>query len=80
MTLEEIRSSDKTFLLASELAEVLETDPNTIRWQAHNAPEKLGFPVIVMKSRVKIPRLPFLEFITALASPGREECIDASGA
>ena len=68
MTLDEIKSSDKPFLIASDLAAVLESDPNTIRWQAQHAPEKLGFPVVVMKSRVKIPRLPFLEFITSLAS------------
>ena len=68
MTLDEIRRSDKHFLLASEVAEVLGTNPNTIRLQAHCAPEMLGFPVIVMGRRVKIPRLPFLEFITTLVS------------
>lgn len=63
MTLDEIKSSDKHFLLASEVAEILGTNPNTVRLQAHCAPEMLGFPVIVMGSRVKIPRIPFLNFM-----------------
>lgn len=73
MTLEEIKDSKKPFLLASEVAEVLGTNPNTVRLQAHCAPEMLGFPVVVMKSRVKIPRIPFLNFML-----GQKELHDAS--
>lgn len=63
MTLEEIKKSDKLFLNAAEVAPVLSTNPNLIRWEAHNRPENLGFPVVVLKSRVKIPRLPFIDFL-----------------
>lgn len=70
LTLEDIRVSDKAFLLCSEVAPVLGSDPNTIRWQAHHAPEKLGFPVVVLRSRVKIPRIPFINFIL---DGGKEE-------
>jgi hypothetical protein len=60
MTLEEIEAIDKTMLLATDVAPFLECDDGVIRWQAQNEPEKLGFPVIVMGSRVKIPKEGFL--------------------
>ena len=63
MTLEAIKTTDKTFLKADEVAEVLECNPHGIRVQARTRPELLGFPVIVIGSRVKIPRLPFINYI-----------------
>ena len=63
MTLQEIQSSDKTWLNAADIAEAVESDPNDIRWQAQNNPDKLGYPVSVCKHRVKIPRLGFLYFV-----------------
>ena len=42
MTLEEIKKSDKLFLNAAEVAPVLSTNPNLIRWEAHNQPEIWG--------------------------------------
>lgn len=70
MTLLQMRESEKTFLTPGDVADVLETDPNTIRAQAQDDPSKLGFPVIVLCSRVKIPRLPFLKFIGELFPEG----------
>lgn len=61
MTLNEIKSSEKVFLNASDISEVLGCDPNYIRWMAHNEPEKLGFPVLVIKSRTRINRKLFLQ-------------------
>lgn len=61
-TLEEIEACEKNILDAADIAPYLETDPNMIRWQAHNEPEKLGFPVIVLKKRVKIPKAGFVSF------------------
>ena len=61
-TLAEIEACSKTILLASDVASYLETDPNLIRWQAQNEPEKLGFPVIVLGSRVKIPKDGFVSY------------------
>lgn len=63
MTLKEMRESNKVFLTCKDVSEVLESDPNTIRAQAHDDPKKLGFNVIVLCSYVKIPRRPFLKFI-----------------
>lgn len=63
MTLEEMESSKKIFLDVSDVSELLSCNPNTLRDQAHTNPTMLGFPVIVMGSRVKIPRAGFLHFM-----------------
>ena len=61
-TLEDIAALDKSMLLATDVASYLECDDGLIRWQAQNEPDKLGFPVIVMGSRVKIPKDSFIFF------------------
>ena len=63
MTLHDIEVINAEFLTAAQIAPILETDPNLIRYQAHNAPQKLGFPVVVLGTRVKIPKMPFLKFM-----------------
>ncbi len=63
MTLQEIKSSSKEVLTCQEVAPVLKCNPATLHMQAMEQPERLGFPVIVMGSRVKIPRKPFLNFM-----------------
>lgn len=63
MTLDEIRKSTKDVLTPADIAEVLGCDAQDIRVQARLAPEKLGFPIIIIKSRTKIPRVPFLRYM-----------------
>ena len=63
MTLDEIRNSTKEVLTPAEVAEVLGCDAQDVRIQARTAPERLGFPVIIIKSRTKIPRVPFLRYM-----------------
>jgi hypothetical protein len=63
MTLDEIKASDKSVLTPAEVAEVLGCDAQDVRIQARLSPEKLGFPVIIIKSRTKIPRIPFLRYM-----------------
>lgn len=63
MTLEEIKTSDKPFLLATDVAPLLGCNPHFIRRAAHEAPELLGFDVSVLGSRVLIPRKPFLRYL-----------------
>lgn len=63
MTLEEIRSSTKSVLTPADIAEVLGSDPQTIRTVAKERPEMLGFPVIRIGKMTKIPRLPFLAYL-----------------
>lgn len=62
MTIAEIKQSPSMWLTAAQIAEVLESDPADIRLQAKEDPSKLGFPVVVIGSRVKIPRRAFLAF------------------
>lgn len=63
MTLDEIRTSDKTFLTPADVSGVLAADAQSIRLQAREFPEALGFPVICVGNRTKIPRKPFLRFL-----------------
>lgn len=62
MTLEDIERIDKSFLTAVDVAPYIRCDPGTLRLAAHMAPQLLGFPVVVMGHRVKIPKLPFIQF------------------
>ena len=63
MTLKEIETSDKSILTASDVAELLNVNPHSLRMQAQSDPDKLGFPVVVIGTRVKIPRIAFLNFM-----------------
>jgi len=63
MTLEEIRTSDKTFLSPTDIAPLLGCHPYSISLAARDFPESLGFPVTRIGTRTKIPRLAFLRFI-----------------
>ena len=64
MTYEEMLKSDKAFLLTEDVAELLGCKPHSINVQAQQDPAKLGFPVCVTGSRVRIPRLGFLHWMT----------------
>lgn len=66
MTFEEIRASDKAMLTAEDIAPVLGCNPQSIRLQAQEDPSKLGFPVVVVGKRNRIPREPFIQFMTQL--------------
>jgi len=63
MTLSEIKASKEIFLTPNDIATVLGSDAQTIRDMAKTDQAKLGFPVTVVGSRVKIPRKPFLKWI-----------------
>lgn len=64
MTYEEMLVSDKAFLLTEDVAELLGCKAHSINVQAQQDPAKLGFPVCVTGSRVRIPRLGFLHWMT----------------
>ena len=63
MTLEEIQSSQKLYLTPADIAPILHCDPQCIREQAKQDPAKLGFPIIILGHRTRIPRIPFLKFL-----------------
>ena len=64
MTLKEIQDYDRDFLTPEQAAPVLGCDAQGLRIWAKKRPHDLGFPVCVVGSRVKIPRRPFIKFIT----------------
>ena len=63
MTFDEIQRSDKDFLTPEDVREVLGCMPYTINLQAKENPAKLGFPVSVLGTRVRIPRLAFIHWM-----------------
>lgn len=60
--LSDIERIDREFLLAKDIAPALGVDPQDIRGQAQVDSTKLGFPVIVTGTRVRIPKEAFLFF------------------
>lgn len=63
MTLADIEALDKAFLVPTDVAPYLGVDPYNINVQAQKDPLKLGFPVVVIGSRVKIPKQAFINFM-----------------
>lgn len=65
--LENIKSLDRTMITPALAAEVIGCDPHFIRLAARQKPELLGFPVIVVGTRTKIPRIPFIRYVEGSA-------------
>ena len=65
-TLQTLEAIDREWLTPAQVAAALHWDAHAIRMQAREDPKKLGFPVVVYRSRVKIPKRPFLSFMQAL--------------
>lgn len=63
MTLNDIRNLDREYLVPREVASVLGCDQYGINIAAKQCPERLGFNVAVIGSRVKIPRLAFIRWM-----------------
>ena len=73
MTLQDLKAMSKTMLTPAEAAQIIGCDPQLIRIAAREKPELLGFPVIAVGTRTKIPRLPFLQFVEGKANTNEEE-------
>ena len=58
-----VMESQSATITPEAAASVLGCTPNSLRQAARQRPELLGFPVIVMGSKTKIPRIPFLRFL-----------------
>lgn len=63
MTVDEIKTCDREYLIPSEIAPLLGVDPQDIRVSAKQCPERLGFNVAVIGTRTKIPRRAFLRWL-----------------
>lgn len=63
MTLEELEAVPREWLTCAQVAPVLGAKTWNIHDQAVTDPALLGFPVVVIKSRVKIPKIAFIKFM-----------------
>lgn len=73
MTLEEMRASSETMLTPAQVAGVLGCAPYAINVQAKADAAKLGFPVCVTGTRVRIPRRAFLHWLEFGNTPMTKE-------
>lgn len=63
MTLQELGEIHDEVLTPEQVAPIVKLNPHSIRIAARENPAGLGFPVIRAGTRVKIPRLAFLEYM-----------------
>ena len=63
MTLEEIEALETEVLTPEIVSKVLERNPQSIRVQAAECPERLGFNVICIGKTTIIPKRAFLAFM-----------------
>lgn len=63
MSIDDLKSVTSAFITPKVAAQFLGCDPHWLRLVARQQPERLGFPVCCIRSRVKIPRLPFIKFL-----------------
>lgn len=71
-TLEEVEKLGKNMLSVMDICEYLETDPHvlreTIRKDKKRHTDSLGFPVMVLGNRIKIPREAFVAAMRGAAN------------
>lgn len=63
MTLSDIKNMEQDVITPSVAAQVLKCDPHWIRVAAKQNKSLLGFPVVLIGSRVKIPRVAFIRYM-----------------
>lgn len=65
MTMAEVARMDKVFLTPTEAASLLGCDPYWISLMAKTEEGRkgLGFPVVRIRSRTKVLRIPFLRYL-----------------
>jgi len=71
-TLKDVEAYTEEFLTPKDVAKVLGCDAQTIRVQANRCPERLGFPVSIIGTRVKIPKEAFLRFMRGDLKPNEQ--------
>ena len=62
-TLDEIKAMDRDMITPAIASGVVGCDPYYISVQAKEDPAALGFPVCVVGTRTKIPRLAFIRWV-----------------
>lgn len=70
MTIDPTHTPATPYLTAAEVAAILHCDPQLLRRQARQDAHSLGFPVLVIGRRVRIPRAAFIRYIEEVCSGG----------
>lgn len=60
MTIQEIKATEKPFLTCADIAPAIGSDPHALRLEARKPNSRLGFPVLLIGTRVKIPTAGFV--------------------
>ena len=63
IALKRIEERDDIYILCEEAGKLVGIAPQALREQAKSDPSKLGFNVIVAGTSIRIPRLPFLQYL-----------------
>lgn len=63
LTMGEIENLSDDVLTCVQVSKVLKSEVAALHKQAVTNPATLGFPVIVVGTRVKIPRIPFIKYM-----------------
>jgi len=63
MNLYDMLHTEQPFLTADDVADIIGASAQSIRNQARENASLLGFPVTYIGSRLRIPRIPFLNYI-----------------
>lgn len=61
MTLQDLEQIPREYLLPKEVAPILGCNPYSINVAAKKGPDRFPFPVIIMGTRVRIPKIPFIK-------------------
>lgn len=69
MTLNDIKNMPGEVITPAVAGKVLGCDPAYIRTAARTRPELLGFPVVLIGNRVKIPRAAFVRYMERGGKP-----------
>lgn len=71
MTLKEVEALPTEALDVKQICACIGCDPMTFRIRARSNPEQLGFPIIIIGSRIKAPKEAFLKFMRASLMPDK---------
>lgn len=72
MTYEEIKASDKMYLVSTDIAEIMRAQPYRIMCQARAHPELMPFPVVRIGKITKFPRYGVLKYCEEVLGMGKE--------
>jgi hypothetical protein len=76
MTIDDLKKMDTPFVTPAIAAKIIGCDPQYIRVAARDERETgrslLGFPTTLMKSRVRIPRIPLIKYLMGELEKGGE--------